>query len=211
LIQAAGYGTDTQSANAIDDALNAAWLEVASEREFSFLHARNTANSLTIGSEVTPLPSDIAVPKHIRLSTATESHTLQEVDARTVQDRLDADLPTTTGVPMEWAWVRQTVLVWPRPDKAYSVAFEYIKTPDPGDFDAAGEAFPFIDDRFAPVLAWAAIRWMAFRQRDQVFYGIAKQEYEQAKANLSASDRRGEQKHVAEWDGWSVLPGYQER
>jgi hypothetical protein len=200
-----------QSVAAIDDALNAAWLEIASEREWSFLEARNTANDLTIGSEVVPLPTDIVVPKHLRISTASESHRLQQVSARTVQDRLDADLPTTTGVPIEWAWVRQTVLVWPRPDRAYDVAIEYVRAPDPADFDADNEAFPFIDDRFAVLVAWATIRWMAFKNRDQVSYAIAKQEYLEAKQNLSQSDRRGEPDHVVEWDGWSHLPGYVER
>lgn len=211
LIQAAGFGTDTQAVNAIDDALNATWLELAADREWSFLNKRDTSGTLTVGNEVVPLPADIAVPKNLRLSTASESHTLQEVGARVLQDRLDADVPASTGVPIEWAWVRQTILVWPRPDKAYAAAIEYVKTPDPADFDAAGEALPFLDDRFAPVLAWGAIRWVAFRKRDQVAYALAKGEWEYAKGQLHAADRRGEPSHVVEWDGWRALPGYAQR
>jgi hypothetical protein len=211
LIQAAGYGTELQSTTAQDAAITAAWLELASEREWSWLVTRSTSGDMTIASEVVPLPTDLAVPKAVRLSTASASYDLQQVSAEAVQNRLDADLPATTGVPVEWGWVRNTVLVWPRPDSAYDVTIDYVKTPDPASFDASGEALGFRDDRFAYVLVWGAIRWLAFRQRDQVFYAIAKQEYEAAKANMSAADRRGEPDHVKEWDGWASLPGYGER
>jgi hypothetical protein len=211
LVQAAGYGTELQSSNAEDDAINAAWLELASEREWSWLQTRITSSDMTIGSEVVPQPADLVVPSRVRLSIPTASYTLQKVSAEVLQARLDADLPATQGVPIEWAWVRNTILVWPRPDRAYDVTLDYIKSPDPAAFDSGSEALGFLDDRFATVLAWGAIRWLAFRQRDQVFYGIATQEWDRAKANMSAADRRGEPDHVVEWDGWSQLPGYGER
>jgi hypothetical protein len=202
VIQALGYGTDSQSVAVENQAITATWLELAAEREWSFLLKRNTSNALTIGSETVPLPTDLVVPKAVTLAEGTiATYLLDQISADEMQQRLDLDAtptPAAQGVPLYWAWVKNSVKVWPRPQAAYTVWIDYVKAPDPGDFDANNEALPFLDSRFPLVIAWGAARYLAFRQRDQVSYGIAKGEYESAKQNFSQSDRRGEPGRVVE-------------
>lgn len=202
VMQAAGYGNDAQSIAAENQAITAAWIELSGEREWSFLRKRATGG-LTIGVATVTSPADLAVPKTLFLSDTATGYLMEQVSADHLQQRLDLDIPASTGVPYIWAWVRNTILVYPKPQAAYTTTLDYVKVPVETDFDANNEVLPFSDGRFAPVIAWGAMRWMAIRQRDAASYQIYAAEYTAAKAQFEQADRRGEPDKVVDWDGWT--------
>lgn len=206
LIQAAGYGTDTQSTTAQDQAITAALLEIAAEREWSWLLKRATVAVSAGASTVTysGFSPVLEVPKRVGLSTASGYWYLQEVPAEDIRRRLDADVPATTGVPTEWAWDGDEILFWPKADAAYTATVDYVAVPLLTSFDDNAEAPPF-SLRFHTLLAWGAIRWLAFRQRDVAGYNTASTEFTRAKQQLEQADRRGEPGYVTEWPGWNAL------
>lgn len=200
LIQAAGYGTGAAEVAAQDRALDAVLLELSGEREWSWL-LTSTTGTMTVGGATIPKPSDLVVPKGIYPSFGTTLfyEPLTELDAKEM--RQSQHLDHGTGLPSWWAWVDRTIHVWPYPDLAYAYRLDYVKEPDTAAFDTGSESPPF-NKQFHPVVAWGAIRWLAFRQRNQVGYAIANDEYKAAKLNFSQADRRGEQDYVEQWHGW---------
>lgn len=209
LIQAAGYGTDTASVAAQNQAISAAFMELQAERKWSWLRARSSAITLTAGSETVSLASvtDLAVPLAAYLKDGSSAaYDLEKVDPDTLQRNLDLDLPVARNRPTQWAWVRNTVLVYPRPDKAYTVTLDYVKGVAETSFDATDEALPTgFDPRFAVIIAWGAIRWLARRQRDEPTYQAASSEWARAKQQFEQEDQPPGQDQVRDWSGWNVV------
>lgn len=210
LIQAAGFATDTQSVAAQDFAISAVVAEISSEREWSWLQTTATG-TLTIGSENITEPTDMVVPKSFKIKTTSAAYSpLEEVTAESIDESVwttSVPAPAAQGVPDRWAYRNNQVVIYPRPDAAYSYELTYVKEPTL-DFDgtfAAGETIPFTPDQFHVVIAWGSIRWLALRARDYALYDRASAEYQRSKSQLEGQDRRGEPRYVKEWDGWVNL------
>jgi hypothetical protein len=200
LIQAAGYGADTQSVTAQEQAISAVLLELAAERQWSWLHKTSTG-VLVVGDEEVPLPADFAYPLKVSLADSVTGgyDPLQELDADHVTHYLHID--DGTDLPDRWAFHQRTVVLYPRPDRAYTYVLEYIKEPTATDFDTDGES-PDFPNQFHPLMAWGAMRWLATRQRDWSAKAAYDAEYERAKLNFSQADRRGDPDRVVHWPGW---------
>jgi hypothetical protein len=199
LIQAAGYGTTTADTNAQDKALDAVLLELSAEREWSWLFV-TASGTMTVNATTISKPADLVVPKGVFPSFGTTKYDpLTELSAEEM--RINQHLDVGTGLPAWWAWVDRTIAIWPRPDIAYAYRLDYVKEPDTAGFSAGTDSPPF-SKLFHPVMAWGAIRWLAFRQRDLWSYWNATDEYKQAKLNFSQADRSGDQLSVKQWAGW---------
>lgn len=208
LIQAAGFGTDTQSVVAENAAIDATFLELSGEREWSWLRKQATA-ALTIGSATVPSPADLAYPKTLRLALATISlPSLTNADGTQILDWLHFD--QGTGEPHSWSWVNNAIVVYPRPDKAYATELDYVKVPVVtgaagfGGSDEVGQTPPF-EIRFHTVIAWGAIRWLYIRRENAAMYQIASAEYVRARQQFEQGDRPPAQTSVAEWEGWGYI------
>lgn len=207
LVKAAGFGSDTQTNGAISIAINAGLLELASERQWSWLLARDTTGVLTVGSEVVPQPTGLLAPRSLRLSRGTATSSphytpLSRIDEEEVRNWNFQD--QGTDLPDVWAWIDRTIVVYPKPDYAYNVDLSYVKEPVPSNFASGAQTPPF-EIRFHPILAWGAIRWLALRQRNFELHGAATAEWERAKRNFKQADEVNQQSHVAQWPGWTVL------
>lgn len=201
-VQALGYGADTQAVAAQNTAMDMVLLELAGEREWSWLHT-STTGTLTIGSESVTKPSDLVVPTGVRLTYGTQIEpVLVELDAKQIERFLHED--DGTDLPEFWSWIDRTIKVYPRPDLAYSYTLDYIKEPNTAAFANDSDAPPF-NLQFHPVMVWGVVRALAYRQRDQVGYGQASDEFAKAKLNFSQADRRGDPDHVVDWAGWSLM------
>jgi hypothetical protein len=133
------------------------------------------------------------VPKAVRLSLGVTYEPLGEASADDLRTWLHNDL--VSDVPVAWAWVDRQVKVYSRPNLAYGVTLDYVRVPDAADFDTGAELPPF-EGRFHALLAWGAMRWLAFRQRDQVSYGIASTEWTNGINKFTRQDRSGQPTRV---------------
>lgn len=198
-VQALGYGSDVQAVAAQNAAMDALLLELASEREWSWLRTSATG-TLTVGSQTVTKPLDLVAPTGIRLTYQSQLEpVLVEHEAQDMKRLLHED--NGTDLPELWGWVDRAILVYPRPNLAYAYTLDYVKEPDTTAFDTDAESAPF-NLQFHPVIMWGTVKYLAFRQRDQAAWQQAETEYTAAKLNFSQADRRGEADHVVNWPGW---------
>lgn len=205
LIQAAGYGADVPSVLAQDLAISAVLIDISQERDWSWLRATDGTKTLTVGSAVVPLPTDIDIPIALRISFGGVGfEPVEQSEGAEVQRLLH--LIQDVGQPTRWNWFEGGVWVEPRADKAYDVDLDYIKTPviDSVTPFTDTEAMPFTL-RFHTVVAWGAIRYLAFRQGDQAKYAIANAEFTAAKLKMERRDRSPAQSVVQHWPGWQPI------
>lgn len=202
LIQAGGYGSGVQDEAAQDQAITAALLELASDRDWSWLEASATG-TLTVGDEEVPSPADLAYPRAVRLSLAGDGFDpLEEMGADHVVHYLHID--DGTDNPDRWAWYHKTIIVYPRPDLAYTYVLDYIKEPDLTAFDTDLES-PDFATQFHVVLAWGAMRWLATRQRDWTAKAAYDAEWAAAKLSFANADIPAQSDRVAHWPGWGTV------
>lgn len=164
-IQAKGYGTD--SATAQVEAIKSAWRRVLGLRRWPFLEAAATTTA-TVGSETVSLAAitDLARVEAIRLTIGTEGYgDLRFVERGQLRNWLTSDLDQAT--PYAWTLHAGAVLLYPRPERAYTVTVDYKKRPT---YNAADILFP---EDYQDVLVWAAISELTFRQRELNGYAEA--------------------------------------
>lgn len=197
LLQAAGYATDTDTAQ--NAAIDAAFREVAGSRNWGWLQATATP-TLTVGSNVlTALPTDLAMPTEVRIEFGTDFiEPLKFLDYDELNDKIHKY--RENDVPVQWSWYNNTIYIWPRPDKAYTVTLDYYSIP----VGPTGDSWvPPFDSDFHQILAWGALRWLSFRERDWWAHMTADQEYRQLLREMESADARGsESAVVGKWAGW---------
>lgn len=206
IIQTAGHGTDTASVAAQNSALQQAFYEVWTRRAWTWRRA-TAAPVAVVGNQAltTAAITDLAYPVKLRISES--GIFLGDVEAirpEVIEDYLAHD--TGTGPPTYWSWSNQQVIVYPRPDKVYTVSMVYIKQPAKTLFDDDTDSIPF-PEQYHPVLAWVALRILGFRQRDPTQYNIAKAEAEAFLTQMEREDSRAEQGQtsVVHWAGWDLV------
>lgn len=164
-IQAKGYGTDSATAQA--EAIKSAWRRVLGLRRWPFLEATATVTA-TVGSETVSLASitDLARVEAVRLTIGTEGYgDLKFVERSRLRNWLASDLDQAT--PDAWTLHAGAVLLYPRPERAYTVSVDYKKRPA---YNAADIVFP---EDYRDVLVWGAISELTFRQRELNGYAEA--------------------------------------
>lgn len=164
-IQAKGYGTD--SATAQVEAIKSAWRRVLGLRRWPFLEATATTTA-TVGSETVSLAAitDLARVEAVRLTIGTEGYgDLTFVERGRLRNWLASDRDQAT--PDAWTFHAGAVLLYPRPERAYTVTIDYKKRPA---YNGSDIVFP---EGYEDVLVWGAITELSFRQRELNGYADA--------------------------------------
>lgn len=206
LIQTYGHGTSAADLVAQNTALTAAYFDLAGRAPWSWRRKKATTPVLTIGSEILgSLPADFQYPLGLRLSNASAG--LERLEYRMPED-IDEDLAldTGTGWPIYWSWRNGQVIVFPRPDAAYTVSLDYIRTLATTEFDDDTDVLPF-PEQYHPIVADLARAILAGRQRDWAQKGDAAADAERKILPMLREDKRGTQTHVQPWGGWRLVKG----
>lgn len=201
LIQAAGHGTDTDAAQ--NEAIRAAFNELAGMRQWSWLETVQTDATTTIGDNtVDGLDTDINTVNEVFLTLGSDAYApLIRIDSAELLRKANED--TVNDVPIWYAEYDGGLLVHPRPNQAYTVTVHYIQVPA----EPSGDAWvPPFDANFHYVLAWGALRYLSFRQRDWSAYNMATAEFRMGVREMAQADNRGsDSDRVEPWDGWSLV------
>lgn len=196
LIQDQGYGTDTATVQA--RAIQSTWRRVLGMRRWAFLDA--TANvTATTGSETVSLSSitDFGRIKRVRIISGTDRY--DALDYRTsgeIRDLLSENADQCA--PEYWSLWAGAVLLFPRPDKAYTVTIDYVKKPA---YSTTDIVFP---EMHQDVLVWGAVASLAYRQREYTAAAYAQNEYQsrlQEMIRAYALEQEGV-REVARSDWW---------
>lgn len=196
-IQAQGYGTDSATAQA--EAIKGVWRRVLGMRRWPFLEASATTTA-TVGSETVSLASmtDLARPEAIRLTSGTEGWgDLEYVERGRLRNWLASDLDQAT--PTCWTFHAGAILLYPRPERAYTVTVDYKKRPT---YSSVAIVFP---EEYQDVLVWGAIARMAFRQREYNAAGYAEAQYKDHLGEMVADygiEQRQASRQVGHSDVW---------
>lgn len=185
LIQQKGYGTDT-SPEIQTAMLNSIYRRIIGARRWWFYEvADDHSTSVTTGDERVDLSvaERLFLVDAVRLEYNTTYVELMNVDPQEFREYYHAD--RTPGTPQLWTQVNDEVLLWPVPDKDYTVSLDYIKRPPTlvNDDDQVIIPEPYVD-----VLVWGAIRELCFRERDDSGRAYADAEYQQVLADMKQQD-----------------------
>lgn len=158
LVQSKGYATDTAVAQGLS--VQSAWRRTIGKRRWPFLEA-TAGVTATAGTETVAIAgiADLGRVEAVRLSQGTETFASPAfVERGRLRDWLASDVDRST--PTCWTLHAGTLLLYPRPDRAYTVTIDYKRRPT---YDPLDILFP---DDYIDVLAWGTVSEMAFRQRD---------------------------------------------
>lgn len=204
-LQALGYGTDTATQQ--NAALNAAQRLIIGLRRWQFQESTITrsllanVNVLDLSSETTF--SDIDA---VTILDGTDRLEVTPEDDQTFRHR-QWEYQGSTGTPIYWSRYGDTIKLEPKTDKAYTVELDVLLLAADMSADANRTLVPA---RYADVIVWGAIQWMAIRQRDNATESYAEQQYSKiVRAMLSAyplGQRQG-QTHVQRSGHWTSLGG----
>lgn len=173
-IQARGYGTDT-APDVQNHVLNSVYRRVIGMRRWPFLEVDgSTALECVIGQrayDLTDIP-DLLHVDAVRAELGTEYIELKhkgQQDFRTLEHSW-----RDHGQPEFWTRIGNRLLIWRRPDAAYTLVVDYVK--DPPDL-ASDEDQTALPAAYQDVLVWGAIAELCFRERDAEGFAMAKGEY----------------------------------
>jgi hypothetical protein len=201
MIQAAGHGTDTDSAQS--QAIQEAFQEVVGRRTWTWNEAVSTTATVAIGdNSVNNMPTDIDFIDDVFLEVGADYKApLTRMDAQELLSRAHED--RVNDIPLYYTEYEGSLLLHPRPVAAYTITIHYHKVPALPTTDAWVPPFP---EAYHEVLAFGALRLMAYRQRDWQAYSVADATYRMILRDMETSDRRGEQSDSVEpWDGWTLV------
>lgn len=157
-LQNHGYGTDTTTAQTA--ALNAGLRDVANWRRWPWDEGSGTV-ALVVGTHTYTPPVAMVEPDSIRLAYAGVGYDLDYLESDDLLD-LQTDY-TTFGTPQFWTYRNQKLIFWPTPDATYTATVQY-----------SGGAVTLVNgsdtvnmpDNFINPVVWAALKHLAFRERD---------------------------------------------
>lgn len=202
-IQAKGYESDSATAQA--EAIKSVWRRVTGLRRWKHLEASGTATA-TVGNEVVSLAgiADIGPVDAVRAAFGSDTYALEFEPAPRLRDWIRELAATDTGAPDRWSKFAGSLLLYPRPNRAYVLTVDYIKLPT---YAAGAIVFP---DVYQDVLVWGAITEMAFRQREYTAASYAQGQYEQRLTEMireDGLDQRQSTLEVGRSDFWSEAAG----
>lgn len=172
-LQAKGYGTD--SATAQTELINSVYRRLAGRRRWKWTEAQNTSIVTVAGTSAYALTgiTDFLHPDAVRIEVGTEYLPMEYMDYEELRDRQHAD--RDRGVPEFWTIGRGQLLLWPTPERVYTVTVDYTK--DPPDLSADGDT-PIFPATYHDILVWGAIKEISFRQRDWGAHQYATKEFD---------------------------------
>lgn len=200
-IQARGHGADTVSAQT--DAINATLRRLYGMRRWQFLDARAPTNLLaTVNNPVVSLTgvADLLHVDAVRVEKGLDTWDLDYLPAEELRRREWADRQADR--PLYWTRQGDELWLYPRPNQAYIVGVDYIKTPVDLVAGADRAALPAT---YTDVVVWGALIDLAFRQRDWNAAAIAERQFEKRLAEMIVQfglKQRQTSSQVAAWDGW---------
>jgi hypothetical protein len=198
-VQAEGYGGAADLA-ATPTILQGVWRRVLALRRWPFLEATQNLTAV-VGSETvstTPI-TDFSQIDAVRLSFGSEGYDPDFVPAQRIRALLTQNAQAT-GTPVYWSEYQGSILLYPRPERAYAVTVDYTRRPT---YDPLAIVFP---DQHQDVLVWGVIVRKAYRQRDWQGMQFAQEQYrehlEEMKITFGLEQRGGtlEVGHSGVWD-----------
>jgi hypothetical protein len=206
-LQARGYGADTTSQQT--EFVKTVLRRIYGERRWRFLRKTNSTVTITVGASTCTLAAITdrqgGKLEGVRLVPATGDTV--ELDELTWEElrKLDA-ADQSTDIPLYYA--RQdndTLQFWPRADKTYTVAVDYISLPTLPAADVDTIVFP--DEHIDVVVDGVAVL-IASRQRDWNARNAWLQDYTDAYAKFARAEGMGSSQSPARmghWDGWDLV------
>lgn len=206
-LQARGYGTDT-AAQQLEFA-KAVLRRIYGERRWRFLFKTNSTVAIVTGDSTASLAAitdrQSGKLEAIRLVPASgDTLDLEQLPLEELR-KLDA-LDKSNGFPLYYA--RQdntTIQFWPRADKPYTVAVDYISLPTLPAIDADVITFP---DEHQDVIVDGIAVLLASRQRDWNARTAWQQDYQDNYAKFARAQGMGSSDspaRMARWDGWDQV------
>lgn len=181
-LRSKGYDTDVDTA--ITDAINAAYRQVIGQRRWGFLEKTDSSLTTTAGTNSVSITGITGLGRidAIRLKDGTIPMDLDWKSQQEIRDyQLCDDQPDE---PQYWSQRGDTVLLWPTPDKAYTLVIDYIsRTKLINDTDILQ-----IPDEHIDVVGWGAVAELAYRQRDWQAVGYANSRFERELGRLLADE-----------------------
>jgi hypothetical protein len=206
-LQARGYGTDTTAQQT--EFAKTILRRIYGERRWRFLHKINStvviATSASTASLAAITDRQGGKLEGVRL-VPTTGDTLELEDLPWEELRALDAADTTNAAPLYYA--RQdndTIQFWPRADKGYTVAVDYISLPTLPNADGDTIVFP---DEHQDVIVDGIAVLIASRQRDWNARNAWQQDYLDAYAKFARAEGMGSSQSPARmghWGGWDQV------
>jgi hypothetical protein len=166
----------------LDSVINESRRELARKKLWTWRLTQNSAVSTTLSNTTVSLAAitDLSQIQGVRLRFNNIYYDLDWMELEELQDNIATDSAlagTNNAVPLYWSRRGATdIIIWPAPDQAYTVIVDYAKSLDTLS-DPANLTDLIVPDDLRDVVAWGAIRILAFRQRDQFAIQYAVENY----------------------------------
>lgn len=180
-IRALGFETDTDSAQ--NEAIKQADRRINAIQRWRWLESTTAALTIAQGAtDVSALPADFLHPDAMRVEVTGAEYDMKYKAPQEVRQLLHLD--RDEGVPLYWTFYNGTISVYPRADAQYTVALDYMKSPPGLNVDTDSPPAPAL---YHDVWVWAAVSFLAARQRDWSFHQFAERQFEQRLADMARS------------------------
>jgi len=156
-----GYASDV--ASALTGIINDVYDEVASDHAWDWLEAQSTGITTTIGDPSYALSAitDLVTLQQVRIQQGTDFFDLEYQDP--VALATDLHIDRANGIPRRWTRRSSELLLYPRPERAYTLVIDYIR--DPAELVADTDS-PIFPATFCPILVYGALAELSARTRD---------------------------------------------
>lgn len=199
-IQARGYGSDTLTEQ--QSLVRSALRRIYGLRRWKWLDATGTLTATASDDSVaTTGLTDLRAIDAVRVSYGTEEYDDLEW-LPTQQLRAMSHEARDASIPCYWTQLGASIRLHPRPDRAYTLTVDYGKLPT---LPSTGSDAIVLPDQYLDVVVWAAVRDLAFRQRDWNGQAAAKQAYDDMLAEMireDAIEQRQNSAHVQHSSFW---------
>ena len=177
-LQARGYNTDTTAVQTA--AINAGLRDVSNWRRWPWDEGSGTV-ALVIGTHTYTPPVLMLEPDSIRIAIGSETYDLDYLDSDELLD-LQAD-DISNGIPEFWTYRNQKLIFWPTPDRAYTATVQYSSG---ATKLVNGSDVVNLPDNFINPVIWAALKHLAYRERDWDAMDAADRQFNQTITRASA-------------------------
>lgn len=180
-------GYDAVNATFVTTAINAARREIVAQRPWTFLELENTSLVTVVGNPLVSIAAvtNFAHPDSVRLSFGTEDYPIDFLDPQAFKDGQQGS--RYSSIPSYWTFYGGGLMFDPRPDKAYTISFDYLTLAV--DL-VAGSDVCIIPAIHQDVVGWAAAKHLAYRQRKTQDLAMADSQYQAGLTRMIHADKR---------------------
>ncbi len=202
-IRARGYETDTASAQL--EAIKTIDRRIQGARRWPW-NETSTAGALAVGDSTEPYPAAATKIDAVKIEVGTEYPELEFVSYDAIRQMLHID--RTNGTPTHWSTRGRVIYVFPRADRAYTMAIEHnvALTALTADGDT-----PVTPPEFHDLYVAGACEILAQRERDWNFAQLARNEYNELYAQMvkaAGTRQRQNATHVPRSSFWNSVRSY---